>query len=337
MQRILVVNVNWLGDAILTTPVFKAIKENIPASYVGVMVVERLKDVFLANPYIDEVIIFDEKSTHKDIYSKFKFINSLRKKKFDRVFFIHRSFTRALICFLAGIKIRIGYYRPKTSLILTEKIPIPSSDVHRQDYYLSLFEKTGIIIYDRLPQFFISANDGNKFEGFIKELKGKYSYFAGINPLGNWEFKRWPYEKFAELSDLMVKELNCAVVFIGTSEEREIIDKVIMGTKETSYNLCGRTNLKELGALLGNMDVFISNDSGPAHLAASLGVNTVVLFGPTSPEITAPKGKLVKIIKKSIDCRTPCYNESCENNICMKNITVDDVFIEVKNIIEHRA
>lgn len=335
MKRILVVNVNWLGDAILTTPVFKAIKENIPSIYVGVMVVDRVKDVFSDNPYIDEVIIFDEKSTHKGILSKLKFINFLRGKKFDTVFFIHRSFTRACICFLAGIKTRIGYLRPKTSFILTKKVPLPSLGIHRQDYYLSIFEKAGIIIYDRMPRFFLADGLRDKFKDFINELKSKYSYIAGINPSGNWESKIWPQERFSELSERMVKELNCAIVFIGAAKEKTLIDNITRKMKTGLYDLCGMTNLKELGALLADMDIFISNDSGPAHLSASLGINTLALFGPTSPEITAPRGKSVKIIKGKVDCKIPCYNKRCKDNICMKNITVDEVFEEVKDVLLH--
>jgi len=76
MKKILIVEVNWLGDAILTTPVFKALKKKFPSSYVGVMAVERVKGVFDDNPYIDEVVVFDEKSQHKSIFQKLKFIEA---------------------------------------------------------------------------------------------------------------------------------------------------------------------------------------------------------------------------------------------------------------------
>jgi len=100
MKKILVVEVNWLGDAILTTPVFKALKEKYPCSYTGVMAVERIRGVFEGNPYIDEVIVFDEKGAQKNILEKIKFINFLRKKRFDAVFLIHRSLPAPLFVFL---------------------------------------------------------------------------------------------------------------------------------------------------------------------------------------------------------------------------------------------
>ncbi len=139
MEKILVVTVNWLGDAIMTTPVFKALKGKFPKSHVGVLAVERAKAVFDDNPYIDEVIVFDEKRT--SLQTKIDFARELKKKEYDTVFLIHRSFTRAFICWMAGIKQRIGYARFKNTLVLTKKIKPPRALLHRQDYYLYLFER----------------------------------------------------------------------------------------------------------------------------------------------------------------------------------------------------
>ena len=155
MERILVVTVNWLGDALMTTPVFRAIKAQIPSAYLGVMAPRRVEGVFQNNPYIDEVIIFDERKEHRTLADKIRFSKFLKQKKFDTAFFIHRSLTKALICYLAGIKTRIGYRRLKNFLILTEMIPAKAYQTHRQDYYLSLFEAKGINISKKIPDFFI--------------------------------------------------------------------------------------------------------------------------------------------------------------------------------------
>jgi len=335
MKRILVTEVNWLGDSILTTPVFKALKESFPSSYVGVMTVERVADIFLANSYIDEVIIFDEKKTHRSFLSKMKFISFLKKKRFDTVFLIHRSFTRALICFLAGIKNRIGFRRFKNIFVVNRQISPSSKTMHRQDQYFYLFEKYGIEIKDRNPMVSVSDNSRNNIFPKIKDLKDNYSYIVGINPSANWKLKRWPEENFSFLSDRLVKELNCAVVLIGAKKEKQIVDAVIRHMSQTVYDFCGMTNLSELEVLIENFDVFISNDSGPAHLAAALGMNTLVLFGPTSSDITSPRGSAVKVISKDTDCRIPCYNLQCKDNKCMRAIDVDEVFIEVEKILKN--
>lgn len=334
MKRILVVDVNWLGDAIMTTPAFEAIKNKFPQAYTAVMAPERVKDVFSNNPYIDEIIIFDERDSHKKFLQKLDFISDLRKKNFDTVFLIHRSFTKALVCFLAGIKNRIGYYRKKNRFILNQSINPSGTDIHKQDQYLFLFEKVGINIKNQNTRVYVSQAVKDKYIELIAELKTKYDYLIGINPSANWALKRWPEKNFSMLCDMMVNELKCAVFFVGAKNDTETVDKVIKGMKEKSYNFCGKTNIKELAAIIGNMNLFISNDSGPAHLSASLGTNTIVLFGPTSAELSAPKGESVKIIKKQVSCQIPCYNLSCRDNVCMKNITVEDVFKEAKLILE---
>lgn len=332
MKKILVVTVDWLGDAILTIPVFKALKETFSDSCVLVMAEERVKSVFENNPYIDETIPFDEKKLKKSFSQKLKLIYLLRKKKIDTVFLIHRSFTRAVICRLAGIKKRIGYKRVKTGFILTKKILPVNKPIHRQDYYLRLFQESGVIIKDRMPEFFIPKIEFEKAELFLKNIRGEYKYIAGINPSANWPLKRWPAENFAGLADELIKNYNCAVLFTGAQKDKEIVEKVTKNMRQKYFDLCGKTTLTELAALMRNMTFFISNDSGPAHLAAGLGAPTIVLFGPTSSEITAPKGNYVKIINKPHNCKIPCYKLDCRDNQCMKNIKVQDVIAEIKKM-----
>lgn len=334
MKRILVVNVNWLGDAIMTTPALKGIKEKFPKSFLAIMAPERVKDVFSNNPYVDEFIIFDEKTTHKSLSAKLNFITQIRKKRFDTVFLIHRSFTRALICFFAGIKTRIGYKRPKNIFIINRPIMPHSKNIHKQDYYLGIFEKTEITITDKLPQVYPKSHLLEKYKNDLDGIRKKSAYVVGVNPSANWLLKRWPAENFAMLCDRLIKELNCAIILIGSKNDSGIINEVTNKMERNVYNLCGKTSITELAAIIKNTDLFISNDSGPAHLAASLGTSTLVLFGPTSSDLSAPRGEKVEILKKSIDCEIPCYKVSCQDNLCMKNITVDDAYLKAKAILE---
>lgn len=332
-KRILVVNVNWLGDAIMTTPVFKGLKESFIQSFVAVMVTERVKDVFIGNPYIDEVIIFDEKDKKVDIFQKIKIVKLLRDKKFDTAYFIQKSFTRLFICFLAGIKNRIGFDRPKNNLLLTKRIKALSKDNHRQKQYCHLFEQTGIVISDYQPRIFISQDERVNAEIFLKNIDLKYSKLVAINPSANWAMKRWPIEYFAKLADRIITELNCEVVFIGADKEKELIESLINKMKNKAYNFCGKTTIRQLAAIIERINLFISNDSGPAHLAAAQGIATIAIFGPTAVDITGPIGKYVHIVKSKTNCAIPCYNLKCSDNICMRQVAIDDVFDIAKKII----
>lgn len=338
MERILIVTVNWLGDAIMTTPVPAAIKERYPDAYVAVLSPQRVAGVFENNPYVNEVISFDDTAFKKSVREKIRLIRILRSKKFNTAFLIHRSFSRTLICWAAGIKHRIGYSRLKTFFLLTQRVPLPSKTIHRQDYYLYLFEKAGVPVSGRLSQFYISNQAADKMNGFLAPIRRNYRYLAGINPSANWELKRWPVLNFAWIADKLITELNCAIFFIGADRDRDVITQVLANmTQRLSYNMCGKTNLDELAVLMKSFDLFISNDSGPAHLAAALGINTFVLFGPTVSAITGQRGKNVKLFcrlsAKEAGCKLPCYNLNCKNNICMQNIDKNDIFNEAKKIL----
>ncbi|MFH1772401.1 MAG: lipopolysaccharide heptosyltransferase II [Candidatus Omnitrophota bacterium] len=326
MKRILIVSINWLGDAIMTTPVFKALKDRIPDAYVAVMAHNRVLDVYSENPYIDEIIAFDEKTSQKGLIAKLRFISLLKHYKFDTVFLLHRSLTRAFICFLAGIKRRVGYCRGKTNFLITDCVKADKKILHRQDYYLSLFEKAGVKIENTAYQFFVSEQNKIKANALLENIKSKHSTIIGIHPSANWNLKRWPTEKFAELTDRLVDKFNYSIVIIGSKADAGTCDYVADSTLNKALNLCGKTNLKELAAVIGNFDLFISNDSGPAHLASAMGAKTLVIFGPTSPDITGPRGNNITIIKKNTECTIPCYNLDCANNRCIADITVDEVF-----------
>ncbi len=327
------VNVNWLGDALMTTPAFGALKAKYPFIYLGVMCVPRLVGVFSDNPYIDEIIIFDERGLHRTLGSRLRFIKELRRKRFDTVFFIHRSFTRAFICFLAGIKNRIGYFRLKNFLILTRSIKPPSPNIHRQDYYLYLFEKYGIPVNRRTPYFFIPQRARKKIELELEDFAFKFRYLVGMHLGANWHLKRWPRQYFLQLANLLSYQLNCVIIFVGTDKERLLVEELTLSLRDKAYNFCAQLDLKELAALMERLDLFISNDSGPAHLAASIGIPTLVIFGPTSEKITAPRGKDVYVVRRKIDCPIPCYKKDCSENTCLTRLMPEDVFREARFIL----
>ena len=333
MKRSVVATVNWLGDAILTTPVFKALKDTYPDSYIAVMAPQRVADVYRNNPNIDDIIIFDEKGKQRGFKEKLEFIRSLKEKKFDTVYLIHRSLTRALVCYFAGIKERIGYKRFKTWFILTKRIPAPYISVHRQEYYLNLFAQGGVEIKNTMPEFFIPEDIRSNIKKSLEKQKKLHKYLVGINPSANWELKRWPKEKFAQLADRLISELDCGLYFVGAKQDEKVIRSVIRLMHQAPYDLCGETSIKELAAYVESMDLFISNDSGPAHLAAALGTKTLALFGPTSTQVTSPKGKRVTLLQTNVGCKIPCYDLMCKENICMKRILVTEVFEKAKSLL----
>ncbi len=338
--RILIFNVNWLGDVLFSSAAIRNIRRNFPKSYIACVIPSRCYPVLKDNPYLDEVIIFDEHDRHKGILEKMNFVSLLKKKQFDKVFLLHRSFSRALICRLAGIKQLIGHYTKKRAFLLTHKIFPPKKDsLHRIDYYLDIIEKSGLRVEDRYLDFFVSHEDQEHVDSFFKKnsLSDKDLVIA-LNPGGNWVPKRWPPEYWAALADKLISQTGAKVIITGSISDLLLAGQIKERMRETPLTGCGVFNLKQLGALAKKVDLFITADTGPLHIANAVGAKKIIaIFGPTAQKVTGPfPSTNVVILQKDTGCRIPCYKVNCPDSHCMRAVTPDDVLAQVKQIFNPR-
>ncbi|MDI6758844.1 MAG: lipopolysaccharide heptosyltransferase II [Candidatus Omnitrophota bacterium] len=333
LKRILIFNVNWLGDVVFSTAVIRNIRRNYPKSFIACVIPLRCEQILKGNPHLDEVIIFDEKNEHKGFFQKLSFIQLLRLKNFDTVFLLHRSFSRTLLCSLAGIKERIGYRTRKRSFLLTKNIPQPEKDsCHRIDYYLNIIEKAGLKVEDRFLEFFFSDEDLNFVDNFLnKNSLQKNDFLAGLNPGANWPLKRWPKEYWAALGDRLIREAKAKVIITGGANDLALVKDIKKLMKEKPIIAHGILNIKQLAALSRRLDLFVTADTGPLHIVNAAGAKKIIaLFGPTAPAITGPYPiKNTVILQKDTGCKVPCYNRDCKDNRCMKALTVKEVFEKI--------
>jgi lipopolysaccharide heptosyltransferase II len=334
-KRILIVNVNWIGDVIFSTPFIKAVRDAYPDGYIACLIHPRCADILKDSPRLDEIIIYDEEGRHKSIIGKLMLLLHLRKKRFDIVFMLHRSFTKALLIFLAGIKERVGYPTKNRGFLLTKTIEIPEEEVHKVEYFLGLARGYGIKAGESSYEFFVSDADR---ENLNKILKGynvtDKDRLVVLCPGGNWDPKRWPKENFAKLADMLTEKLGVRVVLSGAKKDAALVREISGMMKSIPVISCGHTTIKELGALLERALLVVANDSGPMHLAVAMKSKVIALFGPTSPRLTGPYGKgSYKVISKNEDCEVPCYDVTCTDNRCMALIKVEDVFEEAKKVL----
>ena len=326
MNKILVVNINWLGDAIFSTPVFAALKGAYPSAHVACLCVPRVAEVLAFCPDVDEIIIYDEKGRDRWPWNKLRLILQLRQKKFDAAFVLHRSMSRGLLVYLAGVPQRIGFGKAK--VLLTHPIGSPSESIHRRDQYLKVIEKYGIAVPDRRCSLRLSeapsksADEKLMARGITAEDK-----FIVFNTGGNWDLKRWPVERWVGLTRYMHAHSKLKMVFSGAQTDHTTVKKIIEQANVPAVNLAGQTTLGESLRVFARAKVVVSADSGPLHLASSVGTKVVGIFGPTRPEITGPQGRGESdIVFKAVGCnKTPCYHLGCINNVCMKSIEVEDV------------
>lgn len=332
-KRIVIFNVNWLGDVLFSTATIRNIRRNFPDSFIACIIPSRCYPVLKGNPHLDEIIIFDEHDRHKNMLAKLKFVQFLKTKRFDTVFLLHRSFSRALICRLADIPERLGYYTKKRGFLLTKKITAPKKDaLHRIDYYLNIIEQAGLRVEDRYADFLISDEEEKFVQEFLdKNRVDKKDFLVGINPGGNWLPKRWPKEYWAILADKLANKYRARVIITGSHNDLTLASEIKGLMKARPLIACGIFNLKQLGALAKKSDLFITGDTGPMHIANAVGAKKIIaIFGPTSPLITGPyPAHNVVILQKKVGCKIPCYVRRCQDNRCMKAITPEEVMEKI--------
>jgi len=334
MKNILIVNVNWLGDVIFSSPIFTVLKKQYPEAKISCLAVPRVKSILDRIPGVDEVIVYDEEKEHWTPLGKLRLIWQLRKRKFDVAFILHGSYTRALLVFLAGIPKRIGYATKNRGSLLTNIVSNKKKKIHRSDYYMSIVEAAGIQMGN--SQTVVSAiySDIESARSLLKiNGVGPDEPYILVHPGGNWNLKRWPVASWAKLIDCLLEE-NRRVIITGASSDEDFAFKLMGEVKHNPINLVGKTQLYQLLGLMKNASVVVSADSGPLHLANSVGSAVVGLFGPTDIEITGPRGGGEQInLRYDVGCnRSACYFLECPDNICMQSITVKDVCKAIQKI-----
>ncbi len=326
-KRILIVNVNWVGDVLFSTPFIRAVREAYPDSYIAALIHPRTKEVLEGNPRLDELIVYDEEFRHSSLLGKFQLIKYLKKKHFDSAFILHRSFTKAVITYLAGIKERTGYATKNRALFLTKALREPSGGMHKVESFLNIARAIGIKPKDNSYEYFVSDLDKARIKDFLKNNGvGDKDIIVVLCPGGNWDPKRWPKNNFAKLADILTGKFSARIVIAGAKKDINLAQDISGMMKYPPVIAAGKTTLKELGALFSRADLVVANDTGPMHMAVAMKAKTIALFGPTSPEITGPYGSgNYRVVRSQPECGVPCYDNRCLQNLCMDAIKVEDV------------
>jgi len=355
LEKFLIINPFGVGDVIFTTPVISALKENFPDSSIYYWCNDRVHGIFKHDTNIAGVFPFSRGDIKKIMEDSFLegikkywwLFNSIRKAKIDVAFDYSLDYRYSLISFFCGIKKRIGFDYRNRGRFLTDKIPLQGySGRHMVEYYLELLR-------------FIEANPGNKSlylsvpQNNRERAKHILKAFGvregelvvGITPGAgaSWgkdaKLKHWPPLKYAELADRIIRELGAKVLVLGDESEKDITDTMTSAMNSAVIDMTGKTTLLELMAFIGSVNLLVTNDGGPLHIASALGVKTVSIFGPVDEKVYGPypPSALHKVIKHDIGCR-PCYSNfrlpPCDKDKeCLNSISADEVFTAVRQLL----
>jgi heptosyltransferase-2 len=335
-KNVLVRGVNWVGDAVMTLPALRALRKALPEARISLLVKPWVSPLFEQDPNVDETIIYGDE--YQGATGKIKISRMLRKKGFCSTILFQNAFDAAFISFLAGIKERVGYNRDARGFLLTTAVAVPHSayELHHIFYYLNLLEQLGIKTEFSSPYIYLSLAERLSARELLKDARRP---ILGINPGAAYgSAKRWFPERFAEVANWFLKDTRGSVVIFGGKGEVDIAQEIDKLIPEDKLLLAGKTSLRELVSLISECDVFVTNDSGPLHIAYAVGTPLVAIFGSTNPKLTGPppqaEGSSAVVVTHSLSCG-PCFERTCEKDDmrCMYDVTSDDVYLGIRKIL----
>jgi len=341
IRRILVRGTNWIGDAVMTTPALRRLRSSFPAAHITLLATPHTAGLFEASPVIDEVLVYRRREEGWPAFVEMA--RTLRRHRFDLALLFQNAFEAALLAWLGGACLRVGYATQGRSALLTEAVKRGPQHRHRyQAYdYLDLVAAGERAIFG--PDFKPAQPDPTPIPSLTASpaqlraadsLLQRYDLSPGERPLvalnagaTNSQAKCWPEDRFATLADRLANECRAAVILIGAKAERENAERVISQMRSAgAINLAGETSVAELVGVLDRCDLLVSNDTGPAHIAAALGRPTLTVFGPTNEFETAPTGPRASIVRaEGIECARCMLRECPIDHRCMTRIASDEV------------
>ncbi len=340
MSKLLVRATNWLGDAVISIPALRQIRRARPNSEIVILARQWVADLYAREAFCDRILIYDNKGRHAGLGGKLRLASELRRERFDEAILLQNAFDAALLAWLARIPARIGYARDGRRLLLTQPIAVPAAGeipAHQRFYYLELLRRAGWI--DEIPECADIRLDGVE----AAAAAGREGWRGRGLPAGSWigvspgaaygTAKQWLPERFAAAARSLADKLDARVAVFGSSAEADLCKAIAAQAGPRAHSLAGRTTLRQFIELAATCTVYLTNDSGPMHVAAALGLPTVAIFGATDHVATGPSASWAKVVRHQVEC-SPCLLRECPiDHRCMTRVTADEVVEEALRLL----
>ena len=321
-QRILLIKPSAIGDVVHTLPIWNLLRNHWPGAQISWLVTPACAGLLDGLPGLN-VIRFERgrlanawrsASAAKELLGLGQ---GLRDLRFDLVIDLQGLFRSGWMTWQTKAPIRVGFdnAREFSWAFYTHRVPVDTREQHATDRYLKVLAALGV---PTSPIEYPFAKDDRDFAHVERLLPGGKKYVV-LLPGTNWPTKRWPVEKFARLVEPLKQRFGLDVVVAGGADVEQLAHQIPHAT-----TLAGKTNLRQLVALLDRANLVIANDSGPMHIAAALGRPLVALYGPTNPVRTGPYGRMESVLRLDIPC-SPCYSRRCSHQSCLQWLDVEPV------------
>lgn len=330
--RVLIIRLSSMGDVVLTAPVCAAVKAAWPQAKLCLLTKPQYAPLMKGHPRVDEVLTYE---------NFFQALGAVRQRSFTHLLDLQGGPKSLLLSLFSGVSRKLRYpkatWERRVWVRLRKKSP--ELENHTVDRYLRRLPQWGIPVPSR-PEMALGA-PAQGLPAALREVEG---LLVGMHGGSRWPTKQWPAEKFAQLAGRLHGELGARIVLVGGPEDAEASEKIARLSEAPCVNLAGKTSLGETAAAISSLKLFITNDSGPMHLAAACGVPVLAVFGSTTRELGFfPRGEGHRVAEVELDCR-PCHvhgRKKCPlgHFLCMNLITVQQVFETAKQMLknEHPA
>ena len=349
IPKILLIKLGAVGDLVLVSPFFDQLRKHFPHSEIVLIVGRSSHAAVQNNPHIDRTILADDYVLyHGGLLARllefFRLILKLRKEEFDLTFILHRAWPFNLLAYLIGVQVRVGFGRGHEGLFLTHPTSVQSAQNERESY-LDLLRGMNIPAVYKKTYYFLNDEEKDFLDLYLErhgigsdEEMIAVSPGGGDNAKSTMVTKRWPVENYTELIQRLQNDRPCRIILCGGPSDRSITKEII----KSCPDCLDITDLSfgDMASLFRRCSIFIGNDSAPNHIAASIGIPCVGIWGPTDPRQWAPPEAHSRIAIHKVECH-PCFVDgkfpNCSHRKCMTSITVDDVWSHVVSVMEQNS
>jgi len=344
IERVIVRGTNWVGDSVMMIPALRELRRVLPHAHITLATRSWSQGIFSDADFIDDIIIYDRGA--RDFGAVWQQMRAWRKRSFDLALLFQNAFEAALIATLAGVPNRLGYATDNRRLLLTHPIQLPTwrGARHEVFYYLNIIRELEESLYgasdtmNHAPVFALEVSEARRNEArVILREHGAHvdrTLVALCPGSTNSRAKRWPAHNYAALADQLIEHAGAEVLLVGAPDEKSVSQEVAAQMRHEPVMLTGCTSLAQLTAVLSLVDLLVTNDTGPAHIAAALERPTIVLFGPTDPTTTRPFSNSADIVRRPPAC-APCMLRDCPiDHRCMTAITPEEVYVRAIQLLK---
>ena len=336
-ERILVIKLDHIGDVLLATPVFSNLRRAYPYAELHALTGAWSRVVLEKHPDVNNVVEYNSPAFCRtgqptSLRETFKLYRQLRRQKYGLIVELRSDWRTVWFAFLRLTPKRLS----RAALQVANKLGFAQfSGTHETTRNLDVLRQAGIPTSVQTAIFSVTTED----KKWASDLLATYQIdrqhpLIAIHPGSPIALKRWLPERYAELADWLIAQKGAQILFVGVKDEIQIVTEIQVLMRGESINIAGKTTLAQLASILHTCNVFIGNDSGPMHLAAAVGTQTIGLYGPGDPTRFGPAGEKCQTIQRKSDC--PCLGTVCRygKSGCMSEIQVTDV-IQVLETAEY--